>query len=302
MLHHIMTLDSIHDHGILYHYTKCHGAQGIITQRSIRATRSDFLNDTNEIYYILTVVQDVIGTIKEPKWRELLTRNILESTGQIRRNKYYVAAFSIDPDSITLWAEFGDTTGYNVGFDSSELVPAIEHNQPVSYHGYVIYSQKKQKMILEELLFQRIPEQLESDFQTTMANAVIQDEQIKDKQLDKQDEIYKDSCFRHLCQMFQKAVGVYALFFKQEEFAAEKEYRFVFKHKNNTQVQFREKDGFMMPYIMIALGDQDKQLPIQSMTVAPKNHIDLAREGMELYLQHHGYDVKVKLSRIKLRY
>ena len=29
-------------------------------------------------------------------------------------------------------------------------------------------------------------------------------------------------------------------------------------------------------------------LPIRSITVAPKNHIDLAREGMKEYLHSHG--------------
>lgn len=44
------------------------------------------------------------------------------------------------------------------------------------------------------------------------------------------------------------------------------------------------------------------KLPIRSITVAPKNHIDLAREGMKEYLHSHGYEVDVELSRIKLRY
>ena len=56
---------------------------------------------------------------------------------------------------------------------------------------------------------------------------------------------------------------------------------------------------FTIRYIAIDLSGGKKKLPIRSITVAPKNHIDLAREGMKEYLHSHGY---VELSRIKLRY
>ena len=56
---------------------------------------------------------------------------------------------------------------------------------------------------------------------------------------------------------------------------------------------------FTIRYIAIDLSGGKKKLPIRSITVAPKNHIDLAREE---YLHSHGYEVDVELSRIKLRY
>ena len=59
---------------------------------------------------------------------------------------------------------------------------------------------------------------------------------------------------------------------------------------------------FTIRYIAIDLSGGKKKLPIRSITVAPKNHIDLAREGMKEYLYSHGYEVDVELSRIKLRY
>ena len=58
---------------------------------------------------------------------------------------------------------------------------------------------------------------------------------------------------------------------------------------------------FTIRYIAIELSGGKKKLPIR-ITVVPKNHIDLAREGMKEYLHSHGYEVDVELSRIKLRY
>lgn len=59
---------------------------------------------------------------------------------------------------------------------------------------------------------------------------------------------------------------------------------------------------FTIRYIAIDLSGGKKKLPIRSITVVPKNHIDLAREGMKEYLHSHGHEVDVELSRIKLRY
>ena len=59
---------------------------------------------------------------------------------------------------------------------------------------------------------------------------------------------------------------------------------------------------FTIRYIAIDLSGGKKKLPIRSITVVPKNHIDLAREGMKEYLHSNGYEVDVELSRIKLRY
>ena len=95
---------------------------------------------------------------------------------------------------------------------------------------------------------------------------------------------------------------IYALFFKQEEFAAEKEYRMVFKARDEKEILYREKDGFLLPYIIVPLKDKIQNIPLRSITVAPKNHVDLAKEGMRQYLKHMEYDVDVCLSKIKLRY
>ena len=69
-----------------------------------------------------------------------------------------------------------------------------------------------------------------------------------------------------------------------------------------SQVLFREKDGFLLPYISVRIASELEEVPLKSITVAPKNHIDLAKNGMMLYLQSLGYEVPVRLSGIKLRY
>ena len=43
-------------------------------------------------------------------------------------------------------------------------------------------------------------------------------------------------------------------------------------------------------------------LPVNEIVVAPKNHIDLAKKGMDYMMKALNYDVPVTLSDIKLRY
>lgn len=287
MLRRFVSLETISPENNLYHYTKCGGVQGILAGRSFRATKSDFLNDTNEMQYILSVVRTVIMEIGNPQWQKLLLEQIVDTAKEIKKHAHYIVSFSTEPDSITLWAEFGEHTGYNIGFRSGQLLEQIEESCPIAYHGYVIYSGREQRRILRDLLFTEIPKALDSDFET------ILEERMK----------YPESrAFRKLCRSLQKALTVYALFFKQEEFAAEQEYRLVFREEAKTEVHFREKDGFLLPYLWVGVSGGKKRFPVESITVAPKNHVDLAREGMKLYLKHLGYEIPVGLSKIKLRY
>ena len=110
----------------------------------------------------------------------------------------------------------------------------------------------------------------------------------------------QDTAYVKACRKFQRTADVYAMFFKYGGFAEEQEYRFVFKKQKDTRVYFRAKDGFMLPYIEIPLSE--KNLPVEELVIAPQNHIDLAKSGMEYMLHTKGYRAGVSLSSIKLRY
>lgn len=106
--------------------------------------------------------------------------------------------------------------------------------------------------------------------------------------------------YRKACRRIQKTTAVYAMFFKNAAFKEEQEYRLVFKKRKETRVLYREKDGFLIPYIQIKLSE--KRLPVKEIMVAPQNHTDLAQKGMEYMMAEKGYHVTVALSNIKLRY
>lgn len=51
--------------------------------------------------------------------------------------------------------------------------------------------------------------------------------------------------FELYCHKLRIALNIYAMFFKQEVFQAEKEYRIVFKTAAESQIHYRIKEGFI---------------------------------------------------------
>jgi len=282
-------LKQIDNTQILYHYTKSNGINGIINHSCFWATKSDFLNDPNEFLYIRNIILSVCEEyIEDESQRELFLNSIMEGQrlygGETGRD-YFVLSFSCCSDSITMWSEFGSKTGYNIAFGGRQIVERIQEKNLVDYHGYVIYSVEKQKRIMRHLMSDYIPECLGMPF------ARILEAGSRDKQA---------AVYREACKIFCRVASVYAMFFKHEAFAQEQEYRFVFRRQDDTEVLFRVKDGFIIPYIEIPISP--KLLPIKRIMVAPENHLDLARSGIEYLLKYKGYQVEVVLSDIKLRY
>lgn len=270
---------------ILYHYTKSNGVNGILSNNCFWATKSNFLNDPNEFSHIQGIIDEICReNIKTPELKEMFLQDSIYAEREKKR-EYFVLSFSKCRDSITMWSEFANKTGYNIGFRSDDIIARIEEAAEIAYHGLVVYNTKQQMQLIRKNICNYLPNLLRMPL----------DDILELGSKNRQDETYQKAC-----RKFQRTVEVYAMFFKHEGFAEEQEYRFIFKRQKDTIVQFRAKDGFMLPYIEIPLTEEN--LPIEEIMVAPQNHIDLAKSGMEYMLRTKGYKANVSLSNIKLRY
>lgn len=288
-----LALEHLDKNEPLYHYTKCYAVQNIFRTGILFATKSSFLNDTNEMDYILHVAAEVIAEFPEKRWRQLFMNEIVGTMEDFKRHDIFVVSFSEERDSITLWSEFGDETGYNLQFDGTELLERISEHQKIYCHGRVLYSHQKQMALIKNLFCKLIPKKIGLSFEEIMSRELLAEDQGEEPGSTKE--------FQDMCRRLRTALNIYAMFFKQEEFQAEKEYRVVFKNPDKNKIRFRVKDGFLLPYIDVVLA-KNALLPVKKITVAPKNHVDLARRGMLQYTQMLGYDIPVELSNLKLRY
>src|SRR5699024_1015095 len=119
----------------------------------------------------------------------------------------------------------GSRTGYNIGFRSKQIIERILEDNKIDYHGFVIYNPEEQKRIVKRILSSGLSEEMNMTFSEVLELGAR----------DRNDEVYKKAC-----RKFQKMTAVYAMFFKNEAFREEQEYRFVFKKQRDTEVLFRE--------------------------------------------------------------
>lgn len=286
-----LSLDQLKKGDMLYHYTKCYAASNILRSGVLYATKSSFLNDTNEMEYILHVAGEVIGDLRNEAWQELLMDQVIGAVDEFRRHDIFVLSFSEDADSITLWSEFGEETGYNLGFDGEQLISGIQNSHKIYWHGRVIYNHDSQYSLIETLLKDTVPAQIGKPLES------ILEEEIRQSGTE---------AFRQFRKSLLATLNIYAIFYKQPEFAPEKEYRLGFLNPDRRRIRYRSQEGFLLPYIEIRVipadGREKALLPLKSITVAPKNHVDLARKGMIQYTESLGYQIPVTLSALKLRY
>ena len=133
-------LKHVKEASTLYHYTKCNGVNGILENNCFWATKSDFLNDPKEFSYIEAIIRDICKKlIKNEGWREMFLKDVLEEKVFLdggRNKEYFILSFSKCRDRITMWSEFGNKTGYNIGFDGKKIIKRIEEDNIIEYHGF----------------------------------------------------------------------------------------------------------------------------------------------------------------------
>ena len=288
----------------LYHYTTADGIRGIVENREFMATKSDFLNDKLEFQYAVAVMERLMEKyiVNEDLRRQFSAKlkaeidriGIITSADSIvdeDEMSFYVVAFSKQQNNSLLWAEFTDFRGYCLEFDYEKIVEGFQHR--VFLHGTVIYDEEEQMNGLLESLLSCIHSLVEKG--------------AKDLQgFFEEDAVPSEESLDQLVDAMAVVCSVYAMFFKKSYFAGEEEYRFIFppqhREKGKDKPQFRLLDQIFLPYIMVELEAEQKDLPLQSVMVGAKNNSDIAVRGMKYFLKTQGLDIPVLLSDIPLRY
>jgi hypothetical protein len=108
----------------VYHYTTAAGFDGIVRDRSIRATNFSFLNDPSEVTYGLTFARKLLEASKSSIAADkvALIDQILTFLDAAVAFEVYVACFSKHEDDLSQWRAYG--TGqerYAIGFDTEAL-------------------------------------------------------------------------------------------------------------------------------------------------------------------------------------
>jgi len=300
----------------LYHYTSPEGLKGILTNRSLFFTDSQFLNDKNEcrdIYCFLKMAIKEVGAAKNQELFSAIKEFALDAEktpeylgSEIQNTsifRFFVASFCLDSDNLSMWNYYTKTPnsyGYNICFDWHMLQRAIWDNEllrelsPVNnygdggfevpyfnMYGSVIYDDEAKIKILTELIHDILNCEEETIFP------------------------------QNPMEIFEKLIRGLGLFFKNKAFTNEKEYRFVIvsrnkelcdyeqKHPDSDLYDYRLMNGILLPYVnapILCPGSVEK------VVVSPGVQQEIAIQGLEYFMFHNGYCPRVEKSDIPLRY
>lgn len=117
--------------GMLYHYTKWKGLEGILTSQSIRYTDYRYLNDPLEISYAYqTITEEVqehrkshrVDSFANYFWTRVQSalddvNNTLSVSDAQEKTEIYTCSFCEEPDYLPAWRWYGDNgRGFAIGF------------------------------------------------------------------------------------------------------------------------------------------------------------------------------------------
>ena len=92
---------------------------------------------------------------------------------------------------------------------------------------------------------------------------------------------------------------LYSMFFKRDYFKYENEYRFVLGISEKDAINFRSRNGLIIPYVKEKIEDLDF---ITQIMVGPTNKIDIVTNGVRELLLHNDIEIDVTKSEIPLRF
>ncbi|MDO4720495.1 MAG: hypothetical protein Q4A78_07510 [Peptostreptococcaceae bacterium] len=264
----------------LYHYTTSDALINIVINKEFWITKWDYLNDMDE----LRVAEEVCEAILNEENVDLeVVKAIRKETNKIicEDLSFFILSFSCDKDSQLLWSNYANLDGLNLEIDFDKFEKRLNHI--IKWHGLVNYHLESQKECMRK----------------TFHDELINVEDFgKIKSLNDINMLTGKE-YEMLITHISVICVVYSMFFKREYFKGENEYRFVFSSVNKDGINFRSRNGLIIPYIKKKVEELDF---ITKITIGPTNKIDIATNGIRELLHHNEREIEVAKSEIPLRF
>ncbi len=276
----------------LYHYTTQSGLLGIIKDRKIWATHTQYLNDRREFLHAVDLVRDQI----ERLFKEQNTQTGQESAARMEALERIrdmlsrspeginvcVCSFSEANDSLSQWRAYGGSSGFAIGFSQNVLQVAVE----------------KQKLFLAPCIY-------DPATQVDIVRALV--EEVLDEYLSKDSGIEGWEPDKESAELFWETGGNllnylyrYAPMLKDRAFAEEREWRIISNPVFAQHLDYREGRSLIIPYYPLPLWEEGQKTEIYEIIVGPTP--DLERSIKSLRKMIMGRDVIMGRDGIKERW
>lgn len=272
----------------LYHYTSVHGLEGIIKNKELWVSHSDFLNDKTERQYTFNLFYKIlVERVKEASLDFLYVDWIIQTIIKLEYPAY-VLSLSKNKDSNLLWSNYSKNDGYNIKFDFSSYRSDffIDQDKVAGRNGLF-----KSKVIYDEKTHHQAINELVDDYIGLFKKYVDLDK----KSLEEDPYITQTATSLHITFL------LFSAFFKDACFKQEEEHRVAIAPTKTENINYdcRILNGAFIPYIKIKLKDSQ----IKGVTIGPKNKMDISEEGLRYFLERNNLsEIDINQSKIPYRY
>jgi hypothetical protein len=263
----------------LYHYTTQAGLLGIIQDRQIWATHTQYLNDRREFLHAVDLVRGEIqkllddhnaghGEVSATRMEALdRMRGVLSMSPE--HINVCVCSFSADSDSLSQWRAYGGSSGFAIGFSPEVLGAAVE----------------KQKFFLAECIY-------DPGTQQDIARALV--EEVLEEHLSKS-PVAEEGEFDESDDSFWKTGGNllgylyrYARMLKDQSFAAEREWRIISRPILAQHLDYREGRSLIIPYYRLPLWEDGRKTEICEIMVGPTRDVERSIKSVSRMIKGRG--------------
>lgn len=289
----------------LYHYTNQAGLLGIIRNKQIWATHTQYLNDSREFLHAVQVLRHelrksraahrgkgargIFGaldtSLPEPSVSNEEDRAALREMYRPARDpglpsvNVFVASFSEVRDSVSQWRAYASSGGFCLGFHGDRLADAVIAQK--FYFAQCIYDRREQEklvhalieQVLEEIINWKRREGAEQNLWAPGGN-------------------------------LRMYLNCYAPILKDPAFAEEREWRAISRPLKCTgpRFDFREGNSMLIPFYRVPLDGEGGSIPLEEVVIGPTPDPEHSAASVRSFLVGQGLkDVKVASSVVPYR-
>lgn len=267
---------------LLYHYTDQKGLLGIIENKCLWATHSQFLNDLSEYRIAFGALLKKIRTERTDDWAVLQSRFL-----RARQMKgIFVSSFSDEKkgDSLAMWRGYSAATGgYSIGFDRLVLNDIAKEHFTSDKKCWVELGKCSYDDPEESSLAERLERIVESAWK----------ESLEKISASASNDLLKNA-IRSLPVNIMEYVKL-AAFAKHKAFEEEKEWRIVIiveEGPRSKLIIFRQGKSMVVPYMEFSWKDSGLPNPIRRVVVGPTPNKDEAVRAVEMLLERNGISLR----------
>lgn len=263
----------------LYHYTRIEAFKDIIEKNELWLSERNCMNDVFDEQYIKNIVKQKLNPCDSHDFNgSILDEDFVSD------NPQYVFSTTIVRDAAHHWLSYGQDSSICLVFEKEELE---EFFNLYSSQDYIDEIQIYSDYLFTSPVFYNTNEvnkkagELVTKYQEQFLNRIYNGSIPISKQFETSKKDFH---------------GFYSCV-KQNNFSAEKEYRFILFSKK--PVEYRTRDKSLISYLCVKINS--KKLPVREIILNPYTNDDTIKNNVKQFLHKNKYDIEVFNSEIHLR-